>query len=398
MPAQQTYRYFFSFASELLTEKGHFLQYHTILQKIASKHFLKPMTFVPVNCSLQNLPSSWEKTLFLTYHWRSKPLLARVSMILANLVNLHKLSKSFSTAIKKYVPDQEGSIFFFETFNTFYLLALIISLVKNHKKARNIALCFLYRYEPRQLRFKGKKDPFLLQLLSMLTRQDVITLTDTEPLSERLSKHFKKIFHVLPIPHTEEMCSKNKSLLDPSPIVLWWPGGARVAKGLQIMQKLAKSSPPKNMQITLKWAIETGNDSKASNLCLEYVSAALPRELYIQHFYTSHFILLPYREYEYRSSSSGIFIEAIMSASCPLTTPGTWMAKELMRYDLQELIIDFSPITFFSSLAKLINNAAIFDKLAIMRAEYSAKHTVENFGFQLGKILANTRLITNNTP
>ena len=68
----------------------------------------------------------------------------------------------------------------------------------------------------------------------------------------------------------------------------------------------------------------------------------LTRTEYLMQLAISDLVLLPYDALAYKERTSGIFIETIVAGKMPAVTRGTWMAGELARYDLSELIVDWN--------------------------------------------------------
>ncbi|NGX56918.1 MAG: hypothetical protein K1060chlam5_01171, partial [Candidatus Anoxychlamydiales bacterium] len=74
---------------------------------------------------------------------------------------------------------------------------------------------------------------------------------------------------------------------------------------------------------------------------INFLSSHLTRSEYNEKMSNAKLILLPYDEESYRYRTSVIFVEAIVSGIIPTTTKNTWMASELVKYDLEDLIVDW---------------------------------------------------------
>ncbi|MCH9633773.1 MAG: hypothetical protein S4CHLAM7_05060 [Chlamydiae bacterium] len=105
----------------------------------------------------------------------------------------------------------------------------------------------------------------------------------------------------------------------------------------------------------------------------------LDRETYISWMKKSDVILLPYSDPHYEKSTSSIFLEAILARKIPLVYPNTWMAYELKKYNLEELIIDWKPNELADLILKAYSNNSLLDKLDKMRGAYEKFHHLDNY-------------------
>jgi len=111
----------------------------------------------------------------------------------------------------------------------------------------------------------------------------------------------------------------------------------------------------------------------------------LKREEYVAQLAKSDIILLPYDPVAYYARTSGLFVEAICAGKVVFTREGSWLAHELHRYDLHELITDFASLEHMISIAQ---DAEVLKKLARMQQAYQKFHSVENFAQTISAILA----------
>ncbi|NGX63715.1 MAG: hypothetical protein KR126chlam6_01128, partial [Candidatus Anoxychlamydiales bacterium] len=93
----------------------------------------------------------------------------------------------------------------------------------------------------------------------------------------------------------------------------------------------------------------------------------------------SDIILLPYSSASYKFRTSGIFVEAITMGKIALTTPSTWMAYELEKYDLKELIINWDNLNLIQKLEEIYLNKYIREKIKFMTNDYCKFHNIANF-------------------
>jgi hypothetical protein len=113
---------------------------------------------------------------------------------------------------------------------------------------------------------------------------------------------------------------------------------------------------------------------------IELVDDNLAREVFDARFEITDIVLLPYDRDIYNESTSGIFVETVFSGAIPLVTDSTWMAFELEKHDLQDLIIDWAG-------DDVARNAEIRNRLNRMSAHYRKFHSVKNFASVLDELL-----------
>ena len=218
---------------------------------------------------------------------------------------------------------------------------------------------------------------FLFYLSRKLGVNRVKCLTDSDLLAESLQGDLRYPVQVLPIPHTDsyETVVQERSR---EMMTFWWPGGAiREEKGMVIIQKLlnlSKSSGNTKIVVADCSAEVFGTHSN-----LQYIPTFLSRAEYINWMCSSDLVLLPYLQKDYSMRTSGIFVEAISLGATPVTTKGTWMAHELEKFGLTELIFDWEEQGIIHQLSELTHNQRVKEKIQLMKTEYLNFHSVEGF-------------------
>lgn len=67
-------------------------------------------------------------------------------------------------------------------------------------------------------------------------------------------------------------------------------------------------------------------------------------------------MLIPYDAIAYQERTSGVFTEAVMAGNIPLTTTNTWMARELLKFGLDNLIISWeNPESVWQHIEKVFH-------------------------------------------
>ena len=169
-------------------------------------------------------------------------------------------------------------------------------------------------------------------------------------------------------------------------ILLWWPGGLiREEKGLSTIIELSNLLKNSNLPIKLIIA-ENSKDKININDKIHLVSSFLTREEYYTLMSKADLILLPYQKQNYRYRTSGIFVEAIVAGAIPITSNNTWMATELSKYNLEELIINWDNKNLLDILMKIHISNTIEEKIKKMKTDYKDFHNIKNFAKILKKI------------
>ena len=116
---------------------------------------------------------------------------------------------------------------------------------------------------------------------------------------------------------------------------------------------------------------------------VHFVSTMLSRKEYVEWMRIVDLVLLPYSAKDYAYRTSGIFVEAIVLGAVPIVTNNTWMAYELQRFDLFELIFEWDECNLMDRLCHLPCNINTRKKLEFMRSYYRGFHCVQGFATSL---------------
>lgn len=329
---------FHSLAPRLRNERGHELAYHTAVEKAAALMGLPYQAYVADDCEAKLPSQQWLK------YFRPQKLWQDIGQL-------------FRT---------KKGVFFLESFTGRDLLVITASALLF--AGQNTELLLLLRYGKCQLTAKGRLHLLCLKLLKAKLGKRFKGLTD----SELVAISWPEKLQVVPIPHTEHFLSR------PPPLkkIFWWPGIPRPAKGFEEMVYLASLPDAKEIEIV------AARDSK---LPVTLVDDILSRDEYCTLMGKSSVVLLPYDPETYRYGTSGILVEAVIAGKMPLVKEGSWLAAELRRYDLEELIVDWTNPHFFSHALQLLSSTK--EKLARMQQAYAAYHSTQTFANELRRII-----------
>jgi len=357
----------YSIIPSLKNIEGHSYEYNVAFTKAANINGWKYIKIIPKNCLLYNLDSDWEKSIF-GMDTKNK---------LKNLKNFVSFFKIF-----KKIKKTKNSILFVEDFTVVILFLFLICIFLVRPKMQ---LWLLFRFEHDVMIKKGKPYAYILYFIEkILGKENIKYLTDSELVAKKNGGFFKKDFKVLPIPHTNSIIS---SIIEKKEhYSFWWPGGlTRKEKGLFRIQRLANLLKDTNNKVILEVAKSAQNTIKI-NKNIRFLPNDLSREDYNNKMLNSDLILLPYIEKNYGYRTSGIFVEAIVAGIIPAVSKDTWMANELKKYDLEDLIIDWEGEDLLKNLLKLCDSSKIKEKILEMRRKYLDIHNVDNFAKKLKNI------------
>lgn len=329
---------FYSLVPHLNGLEGHQYIYHKCVEK-ALQHFdVDFQALIPKKTTI----NEWTK-FFKAQKWR-----------------FFDFCKLFRTKQK------EPRIFFLESFNTTDLFFLLLASLLFAKKTDRVWL--LLRYGPQQMR---KSYRFLLKIFKKAK-----FFTDSELIASSFGAFLKRPVSLLPIPHTDEIKEKPPF----GKLTCLWPGEPRLSKGLHEIQKLAQNLDPDFRLLTAKHPL-------LENTTIEFIERGLNRADYLQTIQSCDILLLPYDPNVYKESTSGILVEAIICGKMPLVKKGSWLAFELAKHNLQELIVDFENPAFFSHLKILHSDPNIRHKLKLMQKSYKEFHSLNGFSQKMHHFL-----------
>lgn len=357
-----TERNFYSIMPLLENEIGHIYAYNLALLKAVEENGWKHVGFVPKNVTIKALPSRWRRDLPSDFWQKKRSFWQKIKSLLLNSFTYRKIFK---------LAAQNNDIVFLEHFTLMHLFALVSAAFFSRKKP---CLWLLHRYLP------SKKKKLIFQLIHklyevLLGKEKIKLFTDSALLQKDLQKIFKKRVVLLPIPHNHiriQNVNRSSDL-----VFLWWPGGiVRKSKGLYETIQISKKVKNSNCRLVLA-------DSMKKHLpCKDHI-LFIPNELnrgeYEFWMNKVDILLFPYDPIVYSHGTSGVFVEAVSCGKVPFVKEGSWLAHELRRYDLEELIIDWDHPRILDLLVNHLNNSNIRRKLKKMQDDYRLYHSVHSF-------------------
>lgn len=357
---------------------GHEAHYHQAVSRAAELNGWKYVIAVPDDCVLPDNPGNWIKCLKRFDIFR--PGLFR--RICANLKQLIGYVSSVRRFLNKQILSAGNyrKIIFIESFKVTHFAGFVLSLFFISR--RDVSVWVLYRQEPVFLRY-GFTYKTLNRILLFLFNSRVRLLTDSELLQEPLESFFGRTVSLVPIPHanieTRGLHVDLPAVLN-GRIICWWPGPPRKEKGWDIIKGLASAlRKDKDADKLCLVAAESAQlDAGVEDVCLLELEESLSVLEYAAWMSTADIILLPY-DSQYRKATSGIFIEGIVAGKIPIVTKDTWMANELSKYGLSDLVVDWLRPDLISRVIEIYGDKSIKERLDVMKKACLDYHNERSF-------------------
>jgi hypothetical protein len=374
-----------SSAAALGSFRGHSYNYHRAVRESLKLASIEYKVLIPQNNPIIDRDDLWETSLRVPVS-----LVGNLHSKFLRLINYIYYSLCIAVGwilfYRKFSKNAEV-IVFYETGGNFLNEALISFVLKILGK-KPYAVWYLIRGFP-----DTKKFQYLLNMSIFLAelfagRGKLILCTDTVLLQDHLRVTLKKNVSSLPIPHA---CNKSsdhqeKEEIGLDEIKIWGLSCAGENKGEQYFANLLKNTDrPCDAQFFVRSTFLEKNKIPRRPY-INVISSELDAERFVSLLHTCNIVLLPYFGGEgeaYKLSSSGIFVDAVTAGLLPLVTKDTWMEYELNRFNLNELVVDWSKYTNPFDLCALINRLICakntMRKLDDMRHSYATFHTPNGF-------------------
>jgi len=366
---------FHALAPYLHDELGHWYIYHLCFRSAIQTLGFAYKGYINKKCSIQNLPTDWERCL--EWEQGKNPF--------EKILQCFKRTLCFSRIFRRKPQKEESRVFFLEALCTIDLAALTLSLFFFSKRRDHFWL--LLRIELRQKPLIKKIYRSCFRLIQKRMGKRFVLLSDSERVGLYYEQLVHQPVHVVPIPHTEaRTVAKRVS----NKLTLWWPGRPDLEKGADKIQVLARQTENGNAQIYLSELAKQWIQNPSSNL--KFLNPVLTREEYIAQFERSDGILLPYDPNEYHSKTSGIFVEAVFMGIPPFVVEGSWLANELHKHNLSELILDWTRPDLLTHINELLKDQTVRNKFDSMREAYLTYHCLPTYTQVLRDLINNSQI------
>jgi len=368
------------------TEQGHIFTYNKCVGESARLLDWNHAAAVRAAARVTRLPEGWELCLGVKNTRFKRGLLSKTE-------KMFRLVASLATYLRHQTRQHTRPlILFLEWFDPIHLIAFCLALMAVPAR-ENLWVWILYRlaiHSPTQHLFYRSIHAVLQRLLPAGRLR---LLSDSTVVADELTSSFRETVNVVPIPHGAISEGETAALpawaLSPArngKLVCWWPGQPAAAKGLRHIQRLAASKDDVASRICLVAAQQSNLHPVEGGCEIILVPDALTREEYLGWMQTTDIVILPYDPAVYKERTSGIFCEAISAGKLVAVHSGTWMARELLAYHLDELIVDWERPDLTQTLLTLSTDNGVRARLAAMQAAYQRIHTRQGFAEALRRV------------
>ena len=158
-------------------------------------------------------------------------------------------------------------------------------------------------------------------------------------------------------------------------LLCFWPGQAAADKGLDIVRRLASTVSTEAQQLCVVADESARIEAVPGGSAIRLLKKGMPREDYSGWLRAIDVALVPSKPESYANRTSGIFGDAIALGKPPVVTAGTWMAHELRRFGLGELVLDWGAPDIIGTLLRLPSDQAMLAKLAVLTQAYADFHS-----------------------
>lgn len=361
----------------LSSEKGHFYFYHLGIQEAASVIGWEYQVLIPKKNQLSTLPRGWHQRLDLngSHLW---------PRFLKRLHSNHLLKKSLKEFFTEQLDQKKEVIVFFEYFSP-RELRLLKDALKPFRHF-SISVWLMYRFDP--MKSKNKSDKFRRINDEISQHFELKLFTDSSLLVDNLESFYKRKVEILPIFAKTDIPAPSKSEKKFKEILCWWPGHPHKEKGLEHIQKLLTTNSLQGQNIRVLLSSEAELSHLSPTIPFTLLPPTLPRDQFLEYLADADLILLPYKD-RYQNTTSGLFVESIVAGKLPVVSSNTWMAEELKRYDLNELITDWEDDHLPERLVSLANEPSIRKKAEKMQKRYRSIHSPVYFSERMLAIANN---------
>lgn len=365
---------FISLIPNLMGGEGHIIPYHISINKATKILNWSHEVFYSPESNLPCLPENWHGVLKGNQLENNDNFIYKLRQVII-------FSRSIFNALNQILSSRSNlskNIIFIERFIHLQLVALWLGILFLPKD--NLYIWVLYRHN-----FHQHKTKFVYKLINKLLKKTVKSghfalFSDSELLANSMTKYFGEPFTIMPIPHTDFV---RKSVKKNEEIICWWAGPPREEKGWKFVKMLTECVTPLADNFTLIASKSADLNIVNQGVKVIFTEDNLPRNDYEYWLTKTDIMLIPYDAIAYEERTSGVFTEAIIAGNIPLTTENTWMAKELLKFGLDELIILWdNPKEVWEKINYIVQCEATKTKLKIMQKAYSDFHNLDSFAHQ----------------
>lgn len=314
---------------------------------------------------------------------------------LLNLVSAFYGNARYFRELGRVAPEHTdpSDVLFFHTITERQLIAIALWFLFR-VPGRNASLVLLLRYRAgmtaRSWSF-GRITYRLAFALLRLSRRPVRLATDTELLADEYTRLSGRSVAVFPIPHMPGIPAACGAAPARPPTLLM-PGHSSIGKGLDVVAAAVERWPDDLAGVRLRVQVSDwiSGDSDRVRALLAGM-AARPFVTLLQGspdtsvFYSwlqeADAILVPYNPALYGGQTSGIFAEAVGLGKPVITSPGSWMARQITSGRAAGTVMaDYSAGGLIEAVRNFLRNRDHHEQqAAAMAAPWRAFHNSTTF-------------------
>jgi len=295
--------------------------------------------------------------------------------LFSKIINIYK-NRNIINKINE--ETKKNGIVYIDGFSNYFLISLIISKINKNNYTKLILFC-RYNYS-----FLRNTISFFIIFLLLKKFKKSSLLVDTKTNFKRYKDFFKSTnIAIFPTPFFSENQKIEEKKYIKNKLNILCPGQFRKEKFGTNLDYFLKFNKNNDFILNISEKYQSSNYGKFK---LKKFKENLNKKSYLYNLSNTNVIILPYDEQEYKSRTSGVFFEAINYTKIVFVTRNTWVANELKKNDLSELIIkDWRKFDINKILTNL-NFTKVNLKLKKMKKKYLNFHSSENFIKLLNKV------------
>jgi hypothetical protein len=357
----------------LVGGQGHPYPYHLAVGKASDLIGWNHIGLTAADPKIKDLPNNWKVCFKEDLELEIHPILRAFRFIA-----IYKWANSLAKELnQKSVLQSDYAIVFVERFNLLQLLALVITSLLVPKN--NLFVWLLYRRDTHKHRVRIIYKILNRLIINIFPKGRVKLFTDSELLAKSLSNYFSDPVTVMPIPHTEIISFEQGYFKEMDETVCWFAGAPRLEKGVELVRRLSTVVSAESKKLRIVAAASSKLADVVDGPKVHLIEDSLTRNDYLHWLSISDLILLPYDHEAYSERTSGVFVECVIAGKITVVTQGTWMASELSKYDLNELVLDWLDDALAKTLVQIAHDQTIKAKVIEMQRAYQKFHHIQAY-------------------
>ncbi len=329
---------------------------------------------VPTVCPVRPLPDHWIACL----RYRAHP--GETLEVARDIMDIPMLAVDIDAFLQTHVfAANRPVILYYEWYIPTTVIALTLALLRARLQGHSPTLCMLHRAKMSLNRTHATIWVMTRLLRAILGSRHLRLFAENERFVQHYVNWFGQPVQVAPIPFGAPVVSCSdpawKREVADGQLVCWWPGKPAVRKGELVVRKLVGLTGAGAERLCVVAAASSQLAQVPGGPRVVLVEYQLDRASYLQTMAAADVLLMPYTPDSHSGLTSGILVEAIAAGKVPLVATGTWLADELERFNLEDLIVDWERPDLLAEIARLARDADVRRRLDIMRTAYLAFHS-----------------------